>query len=107
AESRGITSETHTLSRDREYAGHVASGLPFSALSTKKRIGSLRDRWVKAEKVFRTSGQDDYDPLATNVYADLRRTWERAVEDVLLNQVVLRFRPGVETQRLRKIADIS
>jgi energy-coupling factor transporter ATP-binding protein EcfA2 len=107
AERLDVPSETHTLSRDREYAGHVAAGLPFSALSTKKRIGPLRDRWVKAEKAFRVSGQDDYDPLATKLYADLRRTWERAVEEVLLNQVVLRFRPGVETQRLKKIGDIN
>jgi hypothetical protein len=27
-------------------------------------------------------------------------TWERAVEEVLLREVVLRFRKGVETQRL-------
>jgi energy-coupling factor transporter ATP-binding protein EcfA2 len=107
AEHLGVPNETRTLSRDREYAGHVAAGLPFSGLSTQKRIGSLRDRWVKAEKAFRTSGQDDYDPLATKLYADLRRTWERAVEEVLLNQVVLRFRPGVETTRLKKIGDIS
>lgn len=107
AERLGVRTEPHTLSRDREYAGRITAGLPFSGLSTKKRIGVLRDRWVKAEKVFRTSGQDEYDPLATKLYADLRRTWERAVEEVLLNQVVVRFRPGVETQRLRKIADID
>lgn len=107
AERIDVPAETRTLTRDREYAGHVAAGLPWHGLGTKKRIGLLRDRWVKAEKVFRTSGQDDYDPIATSIYADLRRTWERAIEEVLLNQVVLRFRPGIETQRLKKIGDIT
>lgn len=106
AERVGVPTEPRTLSRDRDYAGRVADGLPFNGLSTKKRIGVLRDRWVRAEKAFRTLGQDEYDPQATRLYADLRRTWERAIEEVLLNQVVLRFRPGVETQRLKKIGDI-
>ena len=30
-------------------------------------------------------------------------TWERAVEEVLLRNVVLRFRKGVETQRLKEV----
>lgn len=107
AERLDVPAETRTLTRDREYAGHVAAGLPWHGLSTKRRIGLLRDRWVKAEKVYRTSGQDDYDPLATSIYADLRRTWERSIEEVLLNQVILRFRPGIETNRLKKIGDIT
>ena len=107
AEKEGVPAETRTVSRDRKFAGHVATGLPWHGLNTRKRIGQLRDRWVKAEKIYRTAGQDEYDPLATSVYAQLRTTWERAIEEVLLNQVVLRFRPGIETQRLKKIADIS
>jgi ABC-type hemin transport system ATPase subunit len=107
AEKEGVLAETRTVSRDREFAGHVATGLPWHGLTTKKRIGQLRDRWVKAEKIYRTAGQDEYDPLATSVYAHLRTTWERAIEEVLLNQVVLRFRPSIETQRLKKIGDIS
>jgi hypothetical protein len=30
-------------------------------------------------------------------------TWERAVEEVLLRKVILRFRKGVETQRLVEV----
>src|SRR5207245_7539292 len=43
---------------DPRHDGGSQGGLPFSGLSTKKRIASLRDRWVKVDKVFRTSGQD-------------------------------------------------
>jgi ABC-type hemin transport system ATPase subunit len=107
AERAEVQAETRTLTRDNEYAGHVSSGLPWHGVPTKKRIGLLRDRWTQADKVFRTSGPDGYDPLATSIYADLRRTWERAIEEVLLNQVVLRFRQGIETNRLKKIGDIT
>ena len=38
--------------------------------------------------------------LTLEAYRKLRPAWERGVEEVLLRQVVLRFRKGVETQRL-------
>jgi hypothetical protein len=37
----------------------------------------------------------------------LRGSWERAVEEILLNEVVLRFGDGVSTQRLRLLTDIT
>jgi hypothetical protein len=33
--------------------------------------------------------------------------WERALEEVLLEGVVERFRPGVQTQQIIRIADIT
>jgi hypothetical protein len=33
----------------------------------------------------------------------MRDTWERAVEEVLFQNVVLRFRKSVETQRLKRV----
>jgi hypothetical protein len=37
----------------------------------------------------------------------LREAWERALEEVLLAGVVERFRPGVQTQHIGTIADIT
>ena len=37
----------------------------------------------------------------------LREAWERALEEVLLGGIVERFRPGVQTQQIAKIADIT
>jgi hypothetical protein len=62
---------------------------------------------VVAEKTKRTGERRTYDALATKLYAGLRTSWERAVEEVLLNQVILRFRQSVETNRLKKIGDIT
>jgi hypothetical protein len=107
AEVASVSAETQTIARDREFAGRISTGLPWNGLPTKKRIGWLRDQWTKADKAFRTEGQNVYDPLATGMYAKLRQTWERAIEEVLLNQVVLRFRPGIETNRLKKLGDIT
>ena len=107
AEAEGVNYLAHTLWRGGDLqTGVVDQGLPWAGLTTKKRIGSLKERWQKADKIFRTEGQKDYEPLATRLYADLRRTWERAVEEVLLENVVQRFRESVETQRLKRISDV-
>lgn len=107
ADEQGVNADTRTLKRDRTHAGRVETGLPWHGLNTKKRIGAMRQSWVVAEKQFRTVGRGPYDPLATRLYADLRTTWERAVEEVLLNQVIVRFRQSIETNRLKKVGDIT
>ncbi|RUP07741.1 AAA family ATPase [Hyphomicrobium sp.] len=41
-------------------------------------------------------------PSIVAIYTKMRETWERVVEDVLLNGAVQRFRPEVMTQRLEE-----
>ena len=76
-------------------------------MPVKSRIGALKAQWQQAEKLHRTEGPVVYEALAKELYGRLRETWERAVEEVLLNGAVLRFRRGIETQRLDKVADIT
>ncbi|MFO1077967.1 MAG: AAA family ATPase [Planctomycetota bacterium] len=108
AERQKVPYSPHTISRGSDLmAGHVEHGLPWTGLPTGKRISALKQEWQRAEKIHREQGPKAYDPVATRMYADLRRTWERAVEEVLLNEVVLRFRQGIETNRLKKLGDIT
>lgn len=108
AERQEVPYSPHTISRGSDLmAGHVEHGLPWTGLPTGKRISSLKQEQQRAEKIHREQGPKAYDPVATRMYADLRRTWERAVEEVLLNEVVLRFRQGIETNRLKKLGDIT
>lgn len=98
---------TRSLSRRTDTAGHVDEELLWGALSATKRIGQLKNDWQKAEKTFRTEGEAAYAKHAVPIYAHLRQTWERAVEEVLLEGVVERFRPSVETARMRHLSDIQ
>lgn len=41
------------------------------------------------------------------IFGLLRESWERLVEEKLLNKVVSRFERGVYTQRLSRIVDIT
>jgi hypothetical protein len=59
----------------------------------------------------RLKGFDDVNDYTTDVwrrtakdfYTDLRETWERLVEEVLLGKVVERFNSDVKTQSLRMV----
>ena len=83
--------------------GVAEPSLPFGAATTKDRVGMLRQIYVRSEKC-RRDGDDTGFQLATrDAYAHLRMAWERAVEELLFNGTVVRFRKGVETQRLSKV----
>jgi len=107
AEASGIPCTYRSLWRLKETAGHVHQDLPWAAQSTKSRLGTLREAWQRADKVFRVEGHGAYEPFGTQIYARLRQTWERAIEEVLLNKVVERFREGIETKRLGMVTDVS
>src|SRR5262249_26544809 len=72
-----------------------------------KKIGYLKNQWQAADKLFREGHQVSYEKEAKYIYGLLREAWERALEEVLLAAVVERFRPGIQTQHIITIADIT
>lgn len=88
-------------------AGVCIEELPWVAMPVKKRIGYLKNQWIEADKLFRAGHQATYEKEAQFLYGLLREAWERALEEVLLHGVVERYRPGVQTQQIVKIADIT
>lgn len=49
------------------------------------------------------SGTSKFEMAATGIVEDLRQTWERAVEEILLNKTIQRYIPNVMTQRLEEV----
>jgi energy-coupling factor transporter ATP-binding protein EcfA2 len=88
-------------------AGVCASELPWVAMEVKGKIGYLKNQLVEAERISRAGNRDAYEYKAKYLYGLLREAWERAVEEVLLNGLVERYRPSVQTQRLAKLPDIT
>lgn len=95
------------IRRQGSGAGVCASELPWVAMEVKGKIGYLKNQQVEADKFSREGNQDAYEYKATHLYGLLREAWERAVEEVLLNGLVERYRPSVQTQRLAKLSDIT
>ena len=88
-------------------AGVCIDQLPWVALKVTKRIGHLRQELQAAEKLHRQGHKAAYEKEASVIYGLLREAWERGVEEVLLGGVVERFRPGVQTQHVGDIADVT
>ncbi len=75
---------------------------PWTAQKVTERIARLRSRQAELSKLtdFDT---DDYRRAAKDFYTDLRETWERLVEEVLLYGTVERFNSDVKTMRLKGV----
>jgi len=91
---------TQSLARRPEGFGVVGPDLPFEGKKTSARVGELRALQQEIAKLKRKGKDSEREQLTLEAYRKLRLAWERGVEEVLLRQVVLRFRKGVETQRL-------
>lgn len=107
AEDNNIQSLDQHVRRQALTAGVCAEELPWFAMPVNGRIGYLKNRWQALDKLHRDGNQDVYDEQAKALYGRLREAWERALEEVLLNGVVQRYRPSIETQRLAKVFDIT
>lgn len=95
------------LQRGDRACGICMDGVPWVAMNVGQRIGKLREECQRARTIFRRSGYNEYEPLGKHIYGLLRETWERAIEEILLNKVVIRFGRSIQTQRLRAVTDIS
>ena len=75
---------------------------PWEAKPTNKRIVFLRDKIVKLKSIADKDG-NSYREGVEGFYTDLRETWERLVEEVLLSKVVERFGSDVKTLSLKRV----
>jgi energy-coupling factor transporter ATP-binding protein EcfA2 len=75
---------------------------PWIIQAVSRRITTLRDRLKSFQGLDDFEG-DKWRRLAKDFYTDLRETWERLVEEILLGKVVERFTSDVKTQSLKAV----
>ena len=73
-------------------------------MTVKQRIARMRRTITAARQLLKEGNSSSYEREARDLYGELRQSWERGVEEVLLNGAVLRFGQAIETQKLRKAA---
>lgn len=103
AEAAAVPIATQSLIRHTQGFGVADPDLPFEGKNASKRIGALKAQQQAIEKLHKDGNEQECRRQTVNAYFQLRLAWERAVEEVLLRKVVLRFRKGVETQRLSEL----
>ncbi|MBE3099356.1 MAG: AAA family ATPase [Planctomycetes bacterium] len=105
--SKGVTVTQSHVQRDRRGPGVCVAGVPWGGKTVGERIRYLRSELQSARAIFNAEGYPRYEPLGRSLYGLLRETWERAVEEILLNGAVVRFGRGVQTKRLHALTDIT
>lgn len=95
------------LTRKAKETGIISPNPPWDALKVSKRLGLLKDACQKLDKIERTQTEEAYKIQAQNLYGKLRETWERCVEEVVLNGAIQRFGREVQTQRLAEVIDLT
>lgn len=86
-----------------------AEGFGIVTENSEPWVADLNSRITKLQrraselKAISDYGNDDYRRQVKDFYSDLRETWERAVEEVVLAKTVVRFVPDVMTGRLKEV----
>jgi hypothetical protein len=92
----------------KEYCGTGVcyTEAPWEALATTKRIKSLNSLLDTAEQKYKKEGAKAYEPLALQICQKMRQTIERAIEEVLLIDIVQRYRRNIYAQKVRNLEKI-
>jgi len=96
-----------SLTRKKSETGIPALNPPWDALKVSSRVGILKNIHQQLKKIELNETEDIYKEEVKSFYGKLRETWERLIEEVLLNQAVQRFSRAIQTQRLKKVVDMT
>ncbi|HRN46452.1 MAG TPA: AAA family ATPase [Niabella sp.] len=83
--------------------GIVNSSLPWIASNVKERVKKLNEGMPELKKLETGTDPDKYSEEAKKWCGLLRETWERAIEELLFNDAIQRFSPGIQTKRIEKM----
>mgnify|MGYP003361702846 CR=1 FL=1 len=95
------------LSRGQDVVGIVNKDLPWTASSIRDRIDKLEKKARDAKRLFEANDDEGYKTEVTSLYSRLRATWERALEDIVFANVVIRHRDYIDTKRLKQVTALE
>ena len=109
-EANSQSAKTKNVTILSEYWGKGQPSRPL--MDSQKPLAALNtlidQRLPSAVKILQTIGTTEYLPIAKSICSDFRITLERIIENDLLNQIVLRYRRGIQTMnRLDTLVKIN
>lgn len=103
ASTQKVEASALSVRRVKQAAGVVFPELPFAGIKVSERLERIKKMAADAAGFLDTGEVDRGESHVRSGYGRLRETWERGVEESILCETVVRFRPGVSTQRLRAV----
>lgn len=107
SEESNVKQKYQYMQKSQISVGVCSEGLPWVAQRVQERIGTLKKKFQAAEKLYKNGKQSAYEMKGAYIYGKLREAWERALEEILIDRVVERFRPSIKTQQVMQLAYIE
>jgi energy-coupling factor transporter ATP-binding protein EcfA2 len=92
-----------SVERKWNVIGKASGEIPWMAKSVKDRISELRESVSIMKDASKANIEGAERDIEFLFYDKLRSTWERLIEEVLLNDTIQRFRTSIETKRLNGV----
>lgn len=102
SEEKNVECAVTTIRKINNIPGIVNSSIPWTASNVKTRIGHLNEMLQELKRLEKAGDPDKYSFAAKAWSGLLRETWERSIEEKLLNDAIQRFSPSIQTKRLEK-----
>lgn len=91
------------IKREGMDIGIPVDALPWPAQNINGKLGYLK-RLLQEDVKRSQKDSEKYKIQVGRFYGLLREAWERTIEEILLNDTIQRFRPSIETQRLKGVS---
>jgi energy-coupling factor transporter ATP-binding protein EcfA2 len=103
AEEEIVDCVVTTIRKIGNTPGVINNSLPWIASNVKERVKKLNEAIPNLKKLEADTDPDYYSEEAKKWCGLLRETWERAIEELLFNDAIQRFSPGIQTKRIEKM----
>lgn len=107
ASERNTPTALAHLSRGQDVVGIVNKDLPWTASSIRDRIDKLEKEARAAKRLCEENDDEGYKTAVSSLYSRLRATWERALEDIVFANVVIRHRDYIDTKNLKRVTALE
>lgn len=95
------------IARSSSGAGEPTTAEQWRHVSVAERIKRLNVRIENVGVLYRAKDDTAYEKEARDIVGAIRETWEYFVEQELLDGIVQRHERAIQTQRLKRLVDIS
>ena len=92
-----------TIRKIGKTSGVISNSLPWIAANVKERVKKLNEAIPNLKKLEAGTDPDHYSEEAKKWCGLLREKWERSIEELLFNDAIQIFSPGIQTKRIEKM----